>query len=56
VVGAVLGHKDAKSTEVYARLKDAVIRADMERAQKAMLVAGGITPKADVLEFKKLNG
>lgn len=56
LVGAVLGHKDAKSTAVYARLSEDVIKSAMETAQKAMLTAGGITPKAEVLEFKKSKG
>lgn len=37
IIGAALGHKDAKSTMVYARLNDGAVRAAMERATCAML-------------------
>ncbi len=40
IIGAALGHKDAKSTQVYARLNDGAVRAAMERATSAMLAAG----------------
>jgi integrase len=37
VIGGALGHKDAKSTEVYARLAIAPVKAAMETAQDAIL-------------------
>jgi integrase len=37
MIGGALGHKDAKSTEVYARLAMNPIKAAMETAQDAML-------------------
>lgn len=37
VIGGALGHKDAKSTEVYARLAMAPVKAAMETAQDAIL-------------------
>ncbi len=45
IIGAALGHKDAKSTQVYARLNDGAVRAAMERATTAMLEAGGVDKK-----------
>jgi integrase len=41
IIGAALGHKDQRSTAVYARLNDGAVRAAMERATEAMLAAGG---------------
>ncbi len=40
IIGAALGHKDQRSTAVYARLNDGAVRAAMERATSAMLTAG----------------
>jgi hypothetical protein len=40
IIGAALGHRDAKSTTVYARLNDGAVRQAMERATAAMLAAG----------------
>ena len=40
IIGAALGHKDQRSTAVYARLNDGAVRAAMERATQAMLIAG----------------
>ena len=40
IIGAALGHKDHRSTAVYARLNDGAVRAAMERATEAMLAAG----------------
>jgi len=40
IIGAALGHKDHRSTQVYARLNDGAVRAAMERATDAMLIAG----------------
>jgi integrase len=39
IIGAALGHKDAKPTEVYARLSVAPVRDAMETAQAAILAA-----------------
>jgi integrase len=46
IIGAALGHKDQRSTAVYARLNDGAVRAAMERATEAMLSAGEIRPGA----------
>ena len=40
IIGAALGHKDQRSTTVYARLNDGAVRAAMELATSAMLTAG----------------
>jgi len=40
IIGAALGHKDQRSTAVYARLNDGAVRAAMECAMQAMLTAG----------------
>lgn len=42
IIGAALGHKDQRSTAVYARLNDGAVRAAMERATSAMLTAGSL--------------
>ncbi len=39
IIGAALGHKDQRSTAVYARLNDGAVRAAMNRATDAMLEA-----------------
>ena len=44
IIGAALGHKDQRSTQVYARLNDGAVRAAMNRATDAMLEAGKPTP------------
>lgn len=56
VIGKTLNHKDISTTSIYSRLSLDPVRESMETAQAAMLAAGGITPKAEVLEFKKSNG
>ena len=45
IIGAALGHKDQRSTAVYARLNDGAVRAAMERATEAMLSASECRPK-----------
>lgn len=42
IIGAALGHKDQRSTAVYARLNDGAVRAAMNRATDAMLAAGNV--------------
>ena len=39
IIGAALGHKDSKSTSIYARLQTDPVRAALERATGAMLEA-----------------
>lgn len=43
IIGAALGHKDQRSTAVYARLNDGAVRAAMNRATDAMLEAGRVS-------------
>lgn len=56
VIGKTLNHKDISTTSIYSRLSLDPVRESMEAAQAAMMVAGGITPKAEVLEFKNSSG
>jgi integrase len=42
IIGAALGHKSQDSTTIYARLSVAPVRAAMEKAQSALLDAGGV--------------
>ena len=43
IIGGALGHKDAKSTEIYARLATDPVKDAMEKAQGVML---GFVPKS----------
>lgn len=56
VIGKTLNHKDISTTSIYSRLSLDPVREAMETAQAAMMAAGGLMPKAEVLEFKKSNG
>ena len=56
VIGKTLNHKDISTTSIYSRLSLDPVRESMETAQSAMMAAGGILPKAEVLDFKKSNG
>ncbi len=47
IIGAALGHKDQRSTQVYARLNDGAVRAAMNRATDAMLAAGSAGEQSD---------
>ena len=42
VIGASLGHRDARATQVYARLTLDPVRKSVERATAAMYEAGGV--------------
>ncbi len=37
IIGGALGHKDAKSTEIYARLATDPVKDAMEKAQDVMM-------------------
>ena len=52
IIGKGLGHKSQQATAVYARLDIDPVRASMERATSAMLVAGGLKKKASVQPLK----
>jgi integrase len=49
VIGKTLNHKDISTTSIYSRLSLDPVRESMETAQAAMMAAGGIIPKAEVL-------
>jgi integrase len=42
VIGKSLGHKNASSTQIYARLSNSAVRDSMEKATSALLLAGNI--------------
>jgi integrase len=42
VIGKSLGHKNASSTQIYARLSNSAVRESMEKATRALLLAGSI--------------
>jgi integrase len=42
IIGAALGHRDLKSTQVYSRLQLDVVRAAVEKTTAAMLEAGNV--------------
>jgi len=42
VIGKSLGHKNASSTQIYARLSNSAVRESMEKATNALLVAGNV--------------
>ena len=41
VIARALGHKSTRSTQVYARLSDEVVRRNVENTSQALLTAGG---------------
>jgi integrase len=53
VIGRTLGHKSPESTAIYARLSMEPVRAAMESATSAMLVAGGIKAPVEVTPIRR---
>lgn len=49
IVGMMLGHKDPKSTEVYARMHDDAAKAITDKGIEKMLKSAGITSLEDFL-------
>ena len=47
VIGKSLGHKNASSTQIYARLSNSAVRESMEKATNALLLAG-TTQQTDI--------
>ena len=52
IIGKSLGHKDVESTAIYARLNIDPVRDSMQVATHAMFVAGGLLPKAEVIQIE----
>jgi integrase len=46
IIGKSLGHKDAKSTQIYARLDLDPVRQAMQAATEAIMIAGGLKTAA----------
>ncbi len=53
VIGRTLGHKSPDATAIYARLSMDPVRAAMESATSAMLVAGGIKAPVKVMPIRR---
>lgn len=51
VIGKSLGHKSVASTEIYSRLSLDPVRDSMQTATRAMLAAGGLLQKAEVVSI-----
>ncbi|MGZ5304765.1 MAG: tyrosine-type recombinase/integrase, partial [Bacteroidia bacterium] len=56
IVGKSLNHKSPSTTAIYARLDLDPIRASVERATGAMLMAAGLKPAAEILPLKQNRG
>jgi integrase len=52
IIGKSLSHKSVQTTAIYSRLDIDPVRASVERATSAMLVAAGVKKKAPVKELK----
>lgn len=53
VIGKSLGQKDIASTAIYSRLNLEPVRESMQTATRAMFVAGGLLPKAEVVHISE---
>ena len=53
IIGKTLAHKNVSTTAIYARLSLDPVRASMEQATQAMLIAAGVLPKAEVVDIPK---
>ncbi len=53
IIGKSLGHKDLASTAIYSRLDLDPVRNSMQTATRAMLVAGGLLPSAEIVPINK---
>ena len=42
IIGKSLGHKNASSTQIYARLSNRAVLESMEKATNALLLAGKV--------------
>ena len=52
MIGKTLNHKSVATTAIYARLNLDPVRESIETATAAMLEAGGILRKAEVIDFE----
>jgi integrase len=52
IIGKSLSHKSVQTTAIYSRLDIDPVRASVERATSAMLVAAGVKKEAPVKELK----
>ena len=52
VIGRTLQHQNVSTTAIYARLNLDPVRDAMQKATKAMLVAGGVLSNADVAPIR----
>lgn len=55
IIGKSLGHRNASSTAIYARLHDDPVRRSVESATSAMLVAAGVKQPAKVKTMRRLR-
>jgi integrase len=53
IIGKTLGHKDAASTQIYARLDIDPVRDAMEKAAGAIMAAGKVKPAGKAARAKK---
>lgn len=54
IIGKALGHRSAKSTQVYARLAHDPVRQAMQVAQQQMMTAAGLVEsKGKVVPIRK---
>jgi len=51
IIGKSLGHRNVSTTAIYSRLNLDPVRRSVEQATRAMLVAGGQLPAAEVVEM-----
>ncbi len=52
IIGKSLGHKSPDATMIYARLSLDPVRQSVNTATAAMMEAGGMKEKAEVIQFK----
>jgi integrase len=56
IIGKSLGHRNVSTTAIYARLNLDPVRRSVEAATRAMLVAGGQLPEAEVVGINEVKG